>query len=415
MKNFTIVKIFICVILAAFVNAGYSQINVKGKVTDLDGNTLPGVNIVVKGSTAGTITDAGGLYSIEALAEDILVFSFIGYNSEEIPVGNKTTIDVMMVEDITSLEEVVVIGYGTSNKKDLVSSVSSIKSDVLENVPSIRVDQALQGRATGVEVTSNNGAPGAGTTIRIRGNSSINGNNDPLYVVDGFIAGTGFNLNNLNVNDIESVEVLKDATALSIYGTRGAAGVILITTKDGSRAVQGKPTISVNYYTTTQSIANEIDLLGGEDYINYINEAAQFVPGPNVTVNDVDLPLGLTDTSLPLIYDNPSETPTTDWLDLVNQRGSIMNADVSITGNGDKSNYYVSMNYFDQKGIIRGSGIERFVLRTNLDIKPSDKFKTGIRFNLSNFRREVNKINFQEIVNGVHSRIDTTQNSKNQS
>ncbi|WKX76730.1 TonB-dependent receptor plug domain-containing protein [Zobellia laminariae] len=196
-------------------------------------NRYQGVNVLVKGTTVGTVADFDGNYTIKAAEGATLEFSYLGFVTKSISVGNETTINMVLQEDVALLEEVVVIGYGTSTKKDLVSSVSSVKSDVLENQPVARVDQALQGRATGVEVTSNNGTPGSGSTIRIRGNSSINGNNDPLYVIDGFIAGTGFNLNTINVNDIASIEILKDATALSIYGTRGASGVILITTKNG--------------------------------------------------------------------------------------------------------------------------------------------------------------------------------------
>lgn len=374
---------------------------ITGRVIDEYNEPLPGVNILIRGTSSGTVSDADGNFNLQASTGDVLTFSFVGYVRKEIVVSTQTNLTISMEPDISQLSEVVVIGYGTATKKDLVSSVAQVKAEEIQNQPVVRLDQVLQGRAAGVEVTSNNGAPGAAATIRIRGNSSINGNNNPLYVVDGLITGTNFDLNNLNINDIESIEVLKDATALSIYGTRGAAGVILITTKNGSSLPAGKPTITVNQYFTTQTIANEIEIMGGQDYVNYINEASQFVPGPLVTVGDTELALGITDDSLPLLFPDPGSVPTTDWLDLVTQRGSISNTDVSISGNSENVNYYISVNYFDQEGIIKNSGIERLTVRTNLDVNPSDKFRTGLRLNVSNFRRENNKVNYGGIVTGV--------------
>ncbi|MGB7394208.1 MAG: TonB-dependent receptor [Pricia sp.] len=378
-----------------------AQQTVSGTVTDPTGSPLPGVNVVDKATNTGAVTDFDGIYAIEVGNEGVLTFSYIGFTSKDIPVDGRTTINVTMEEDASQLEEVVVIGYGTSTKKDLVSSVASVKSDVIENQPVSRVDQALQGRAAGVEITSNNGAPGTGSTIRIRGASSINGNNDPLFVVDGFIVGTGFNLNNINVNDIESIEVLKDATALSIYGTRGASGVVLITTKSGQGFAPGKPTFSINTYVGTDVLANKIDILGGEGYVDYINEAGQFVPGPDITVGGVDLPVGLTDTSLPLQFNQPGEVPTTDWIDLISQLGTTLNTDVSVTGRTENTNYYSSLAYFKQDGVIKESGLERVTFRTNLDVDVSERFKMGIRLNLASFRVENNKVNFGQIVSSV--------------
>ncbi|WP_276166003.1 SusC/RagA family TonB-linked outer membrane protein [Zobellia alginiliquefaciens] len=369
-----------------------AQQNLTGTITDESGQPLPGVNVLVKGTTVGTVADFDGNYSIEASEGATLEFSYLGFVAKSVQVGNETTINTVLQEDVALLDEVVVIGYGTSTKKDLVSSVSSVKSDVLENQPVARVDQALQGRATGVEVTSNNGTPGSGSTIRIRGNSSINGNNDPLYVIDGFIAGTGFNLNTINVNDIASIEILKDATALSIYGTRGASGVILITTKNGKGMAPGKPKVTINHYQSMQETANRIDILGGQDFVDYKNESYQFVPGPDG--------FGFTDTTLPLVLD-PDNTTTTDWLDLVEQPGSISNTDVSVTGNSENANYFISGNYFSQNGVLRGSGLDRVNFRTNLDVRVSDRFKTGIRANITHYKIENNKVNYGNIVSSV--------------
>ena len=364
-----------------------AQITVTGTISDESSQPLPGVNIMVKGVNRGVSSDFDGKYAIEVSKGETLQFSYMGFLTQEILIANQSLLNVTLKGDSQQLDEIVVIGYGTVSKKDLVSSVSSVKSEALENQPVARLDQALQGRATGVAVTSNSGVPGSDATIRIRGNSSISGNNEPLYVIDGFIAGTGFNLNNLVVSDIKSVEVLKDATALSIYGTRGASGVIMVTTKNGKGATQDKPTINFNVYSSIMNTANKIDIVGGEDYVNYINEGGQFNPN----MNDG---FGGTDPTLPLIYDEPGEVPTTDWLDLISQTGYTMNYDLSMQGNSEKSNYFVSMNYYDQEGIVRGSGLDRVSMRTNLDLSISERVKTGIRFNASHFKRENNKVDY---------------------
>ncbi len=369
-------------------------VNVSGKVTDSNGETLPGVNVVIKGTTTGAVSSVDGEYSLPNVSSDAtLQFSFIGFRTFEIAVNGQSTIDATLENDYIGIEEVVAIGYGTSKKEDLVSSVSQIKADVIENQPTIRVDQALQGRAAGVEITSASGVPGGGSVIRIRGTSSINGNNNPLFVVDGFIAGTDYNLNNLNVNDIESIEVLKDATALAIYGTRGAAGVILITSKNGKSLAKGKLQVSVNQYFSYQQTANRIELADSKLFAEYRNEEAQFIPG--------DSGFGETDPSIDPIFPDPSAAPYTDWIDLVSQNGMINNTDVSVSGNSDKANYYISVNHFGQDGVVRGSGIERFTLRNNIDFNLSKMFNAGIRLNVSKFNKENNKVSYGQIVRSV--------------
>lgn len=385
--------VLLSALMVFFVSNLLGQRDVTGSVTDAQQQPLIGVTIVLKGTGTGTVTDIDGNYKLTAKESDILVFSFLGFATEEVTVGAQTVIDVQLSSDVQLIDEVVVIGYGTAAKKDLVSSVSQVKGEALQNQPVSRLDQALQGRAAGVEVVSNSGAPGAQTTLRIRGTSSINGNNNPLFVVDGFIAGTDFDLNALNVNDIQSIEILKDATSLAIYGTRGAAGVVLITTKDGKGIPAGKPQIRINQYYTTQEVANEVELLGGVGYAEYLNEAGQFVPGPDG--------FGFTDASLPLVFDDPAAAPNTDWLGLVTQTGTILNTDLSISGSGDRVNYYISLNRFDQDGLIKSSGLERYTLRNNVDVKLNDQFRTGIRLNISRIRRENNKVGYAGIIGSV--------------
>ncbi|MEQ9581782.1 MAG: TonB-dependent receptor plug domain-containing protein, partial [Arenibacter sp.] len=209
-------------------------------------------------------------------------------------------------------------------------------------MPSSRVDQVLQGRAAGVQVTQTSGAPGAGTVIRVRGGNSITGSNEPLWVIDGIVVGTNFNLNNINANDIKSIEILKDASSIAIYGSRGANGVVLVTTKNGAGAGVGKPQVSVNLYTSMQMVPEQPDMLSQAEQIAFTNESAQF--------RSAALPFP----------DDPSTYPNNNWYDLLMGPSPIYNADVSIAGTSENGNvnYYNSLNYFNQDGIIISSGIE---------------------------------------------------------
>lgn len=225
---------------------------ITGTVSSEEG-PLPGATIIIKGTANGTTTDFDGNYSIEANSSQTLVFSYIGYTKQEVTVANQTQINVLLATD-NMLDEVVVIGYGTQRKSDLTGSVSSVDAESIANIPVSRVDQALQGRAAGVQVTQTSGAPGAGTSIRVRGGNSITGSNEPLWVIDGIIVGTNFNLNNINSSDIKSIEILKDASSIAIYGSRGANGVVLVTTKNGANIGGGKPQLNVGVYTSTQMV-----------------------------------------------------------------------------------------------------------------------------------------------------------------
>lgn len=349
----------------------YAQTIVTGEVLDSSGG-LPGVNVAVQGTNIGAVTDFDGNYSINVpQGENVLVFSFIGYVKQTISIDGRSTVNVTMVLDAEALSEVVVIGYGEVRRKDLTGSVSNIGGDDLENLPAARVDQTLQGRASGVQVSQISGEPGAATTIRIRGGNSIQGNNEPLWVIDGIIVGTDYNLSNLNTNDIQSIDILKDAVAVSIYGTRGANGVILVTTKSGARAKPGQPNVSINAYTGWQSIVTQVDFLDGPEHAAYANEDAEF-----------------RNSALP--FPNFDEVPNVDWIDQVTQAAPVTNVDVSVSGVSESrnTNYYISGNYFNQDGLIRSSGIKKYVFRSNMDIKLSEKFKVGFRVNISRLRQE---------------------------
>ncbi|RED47840.1 SusC/RagA family TonB-linked outer membrane protein [Seonamhaeicola aphaedonensis] len=370
--NLRQIKLF-TILFFSCVAMSFAQ-TVTGTVT-ADGQPLPGATVLVKGTTTGTSTDFDGNFSINADANSTLVFSYVGYATKEVAVGNQTVINVVLEAD-NALDEVVVIGYGTQRKSDLTGSVSSVSAEDLTVVPVSRVDQALQGRATGVQVTQVSGAPGAGTVIRVRGGNSITGSNEPLWVIDGIVVGTNFNLNNINSNDIQSIEILKDASSIAIYGSRGANGVVLVTTKSGRGAGTGKPQVSVNVYTSSQMVPELPHMLTQEEQIDYTNEDAAF-----------------RNTAIPFPND-PSTYPDNDWFDLIMGTSPIYSADVSISGATDNLNYYNSISYFNQDGIIKSSALERFVFRSNLDYTLSDKLKAGFRVNYSRINQDNGVVGF---------------------
>jgi len=374
-------KIWMAATLLLFCTAMANAQTVSGTVTS-DGQPLPGATVIVKGTTTGVTTDFDGNFTINAEASDTLMISYVGYSSTEVLVGSQTQINITLEED-NALDEVVVIGYGTQRKSDLTGSVSSVSAEDLNALPVARVDQALQGRASGVQVTQTSGAPGAGTVIRVRGGNSITGSNEPLWVIDGIVVGTNFNLNNINSNDIKSIEVLKDASSIAIYGSRGANGVVLVTTKNGAGAGTGKPQISLNLYTSSQILPELPDRLSQAEQIEFNNESARFRSAAEPFPND------------------PSTYPDNDWVDLVLGSAPIYNTDLSVAGSTDNVNYYTSLNYFNQQGIVKSSGIEKYIFRTNLDVKISDKVKTGFRLNYSRLEQDNALASFSQAAFGI--------------
>ena len=247
------------------------QLSISGRVTD-GGQALPGVNILLKGSSTGTSTDSEGKYTIQVPAgEQILVFSYIGYLNKEVPVNNQTVINVEMITDAKALNEVVVVGYGEQNRKSLSTAVSSVSSKQLSNISVANPAQALAAQVSGVNISQAGGQPGAAPVIRIRGVGSLGAGNSPLYVVDGYPLAGADNFNQINPGDIQSIEVLKDAAAAAIYGSRGGNGVILVTTKRGT---PGKTRISFNTYAGFQDISRKISVMNSEQFIDYSKESA---------------------------------------------------------------------------------------------------------------------------------------------
>ncbi len=352
---------------------------VAGKIIAQDDNSpLPGVNVMVKGTNMGTTTDAQGKFFIRMPENAVLQISSIGFKTQKVEPGNRSTITIVLEPDMAELEEIVVIGYGAVKKSDLTGAVASVSGEDLKSVAVASIDQGIQGRAPGVYVTSASGAPGGAVTVRIRGGNSINSGNEPLYVIDGFpiysdnsqvmAPSTGYPtyappnaLSFLNPNDIESIEVLKDASSTAIYGSRGANGVVLITTKRGSA---GGSKIIYDAYLGMQQINHKIDLLNGQEWAAFHNKASELDNTPLV-YNGVDFSL-------------PEEIGAgTDWQEEIFRIAPVQNHQLSFVGGTEAVKYAVSLNYFDQQGIVLGSGYQRGTLRTNLDITPLNRLKFG--------------------------------------
>jgi TonB-linked SusC/RagA family outer membrane protein len=345
------------------------QRTVSGTVSAQDGERLPGASVVVKGTTIGTTTDIDGAFNLNLPADaQTLVVSYIGYEPAEVPVMGRTSFDISLTPDLETLQEVVVVGYGTQRKSDLTGAISSVKGSELAQLPMQRVDQALQGRAAGVMVLNTSGQPGGQTTIRIRGMNSIQGGNQPLVVVDGL---QGVDINAINPNDIESMEILKDASATAIYGSQGANGVILITTKKGKR---GKPVIDYSFNLSYQQLRNKLDVMNASEFVSSVNafRATQNMPG-----NDVIVPT-------PVFSDsevaNWATNPGTDWQDEVYRTAPMMSHQLSLSGGTDNMSYLVSAGYLDQKGILLNSAFERFNLRANVNVNVTKNTSFGINW-----------------------------------
>jgi len=361
------------------VNAVQSG-NVKGRVVNSAGEPIPGATVVIKGTSTGTISDADGNYSLPKVENgSILVFSFVGMKSREIKFEGQTQVNITLEEETIGLEEVVAIGYGNVKKSDLTGSVSTVKSSELQETPITSIDQGLVGRASGVMVTQTSGMPGAIASIRVRGTSSLQGGNEPLYVIDGFpvyngsgYGSTGGNtqlsgLASINPSDIESIEILKDASATSIYGARAANGVVLITTKNGKKG-QDKITFEANY--GIQKVVKTIDVMNGLEYAQLVNEAY---------TNDGLAPV-YSEDKMAELRENPEGT---NWQDELFRTAPTQNYQLTFSGGNEKTIYSISLNYFNQDGIILGSDFNRYAGRVNLERNMFENFKIGTHLSLS--------------------------------
>lgn len=336
---------------------------VTGKVTSSDdGSALPGVNVVEKNTANGAVTDIDGSYSIQVQKGAILVFSFVGFQVEEVAVENQSTIDVSLESDIRQLHELVVVGYGTQREGSLTGSVSWLSSEKIETKPVVSVESALQGQMPGVSVV-NNGSPGTSPTVRIRGIGSVNYAADPLYVVDGVPVG---NLNNFDVKDIESVSVLKDAASAAIYGSRAANGVVIITTKSGKKGGKAALTFDASY--GVQQAWKKLDLLNTEEYLAF---GRQLLANAVTIGKELELPYRFTHMDEP-IWEGAAQTfaqTNTDWQDEMFRTAPIAQLNVNYSGGNEKSSFYTSYGRFFQEGIMLGTDYNRHSVRLNTDHK----------------------------------------------
>ena len=364
-----------------FSFAAQSQ-QISGKISSAeDGLPLPGATVAIKNTSKGTTADENGNYTLTAEAGATLVFSYIGFEKRELVLKNKSVYNIALMPSAGLLKDVVVVAYGTVKKSDLTGSVSSISSEDLNRTAPVSIDQALQGRAAGVQVTQVSGRPGGQTSIRIRGSSSINAGNEPLYVIDGMLitsdngetnaggtAGSGLNgLSAISPGDIERIEILKDASATALYGSRGSNGVVLITTKRGK---EGKSSISFDTYYGVQRVTKKLEMLNGETFANYMNKYSE-------------------DSGLP--YDVRYLIPEkigrgTDWQEAIFRTAPMQSYQLSANGGGENTQFAISGGYYKQQGVILNSDFERFNLRSNLDRKVNNRVKVGSSISLSKIK-----------------------------
>jgi len=372
--------LLILAILFAFTGMGLAQkIDVTGTVHDgITNEAMPGVNVVVKGVFNGTITDLNGQFSLQAEAGSTLSFSFIGYVAVETKVETSNVVSVKLFPDVQTLDEFVVIGYGSQRKSDLTGSVSSVKSESFKEMAKTGFDQALQGRAAGVMVTNNTGAPGSGVSIRIRGVGSIARSNEPLYIIDGVPIDnaqvsnkqTGNDqintLSGLNPDDIERFEILKDPASCAIYGARGANGVVLITTK---RGVKGANQFEFSSYYGVSQLAKQLDLLNSTQYQRLVFEGLKRMRVP--------------ESDFRYITDQEAAQYNTNWQDEIFRPAPTYNANFSARGGNEKASYFISGGYYNSDGIVINTGIKRYSATSNLDVNISPKLKAGLNLTAS--------------------------------
>ncbi|MBE9490997.1 MAG: SusC/RagA family TonB-linked outer membrane protein, partial [Bacteroidetes bacterium] len=419
-KNITNVLIIFLFFIFNFVQLS-AQVQVTGTVTSSeDSQKIPGVSIVVKGTSTGSVTDFSGNYSIAVPSSGTtLIFSSVGMETKEITIDGKTVINIILNPDLQLLDEVVIIGYGSVKKSDLTGSVASISAKNLEEqAPAPSFDILLDGQVAGVQIQRTSGTPGGSVNINIRGISSVTGGNQPLYVIDGFPIVPGGNssdisftknsfsssnfasptvsrlnpLTSINPNDIKSIEILKDASATAIYGSRGANGVVLITTKKGKKG-EGKIEFDMSY--GFQEVASKIDLLNGSQFADYIKDGRNnrhlYLTGGSGSIDDLNS-VRNGGSRFPDAFRNPESVKTvTDWQDEIFRIAPIQNYQLSFSGGSKNIDYRVSGGYFQQEGIIKTTDFERYNIRTNINSHLRQNLKIGV--NMNAFRTEGNFAN----------------------
>lgn len=359
-------------------------VEIKGRIVDDKGQPLPGAVIKVKGTSKVTAADANGNFSFKDLSDAaVLVISYTGYIPQEVNVGNKIAIEVSLKEDNQSLNTVVVVGYGTQQKKDITGSISSMNAQKIKDQPVVSLDQAMAGQMAGVQVTQATGAPGGGASVRIRGAGSLSAGNEPLYVVDGFPVTNDYNqrnnpLSTINPADIDNIQVLKDASATAIYGSRGSNGVVIITTKSGK---SGGSKIDFNINTGVQQVERTLDVLNAKEFAVYINEArnnawvnsapGRLITDPNTVRNNVMY-------NLPAIFADPESLGIgTDWQKEIFRTAPMSNYQLSFSGGNEKTKYFLSGGYLTQEGIVLNTDLKRYSFRLNVESQVNKSIKVG--------------------------------------
>ncbi|MDR0866812.1 MAG: TonB-dependent receptor [Candidatus Symbiothrix sp.] len=397
MKNIINSKLIKFLILFLFIPLGLAaqNVSVNGSVRDKSGETLPGATVTVKGTATGTVTDFDGNYSVSVPNNNaVLVFSYLGYLDQEITVGSRRTIDVTLLEDSKTLDEVVVVGYGTMKRKDLTGSVASINSDAISKSVSTSIDQVLAGRAAGVQVQQNSGAPGASTSIRIRGINSLNASTEPIFVIDGVIIQRSLNagaetnpLATINPADIVSMDILKDASATAIYGAQASNGVIIINTKRGKK---GEAIVTYNGYVGWQQLPKHLDVLNLQQYAEIRTVKAEYGQvRPNNNFVRPDL-LG----------------KGTDWQNELFNTAMMQNHNLSISGGSENSTYNLGAGYSNQDGIAEGSGFRRLSLSGSFDAQAKEWLRAGINFGFSNTNQKLTVSDESLILMAIRSTPD---------
>ena len=377
-------KIFCSLLLGLLCSAvSFAQevVQISGKVTDAESVALPGVGVMVVGTQNGTATDFDGMYTLQANKGDVLEFSYLGYSTQQVTIGDATTIDVTLQEDAESLADVIVVGYGTQKKSHLTGAIAKVGGDDVAAVQAQRVDDALAGKLSGVLIQNQTGEPGADPKIQIRAASSVSGASNPLVVVDGYpISGS---IATVNPNDIQSIEILKDAASAAIYGSRGANGVILVTTKKGK---SGKAKFSYNTYLSTTSRYKKDNINPtASEYGTWIENS---IADGTIDVSEYVASVGqdVLDYRINMYKNSPDVQAVEDWLF---QSGTSMSHDFSVSGGSDNSNFFASVGYQDNEGAVITQGFERVNARLNVDTKLGDKFKAGLSFNGFTSKRDI--------------------------
>jgi TonB-linked SusC/RagA family outer membrane protein len=376
-------RLVLALMLFMGCNIAFAQTRqVSGTVTDAAGEPLIGVSVLAKGTTKGGVTDVNGAFNVEVPENATLVFSYIGYDAQEMAVAGQTTFAVKLEENASSLNDVVVVGYGTQKKSQLTGAIASISKKEIAELPITNAGQAMQGRIAGVDVSQSGSKPGAAPKILIRGRRSFNAGNDPLYVVDGIPLSAGYD--DINPNDIESMEVLKDATSTAIYGSRGANGVVLITTKRGN--TKGKTTVTYDTYVGQTEAIDKIQLFSGPEFAEYIRESRRGVVSGSIYKDAAGVPVpsgkvdAFADSKLfeAVELDGIATGRTTDYQSMILRPGFQQNHVVGVQGGNDKTQFYLSAGRFQDKGISEGLDYTRNSLRVNLDHHINDRVRVGL-------------------------------------